>query len=124
MKVQARISQLAAEFTTAVLATLRGGSLADLGDVLAKAPASRSVAKLGPAPRRQSRRLPRRSSDDLKQALSKVVGALQKGPLGANAILRAVGMDRREWPKVVELGLKTKALTKKGQKRSTIYSAK
>jgi hypothetical protein len=68
-------------------------------------------------------RLARRSSEDIEKTLGLVVAALRAGPMKAEAIKASLGLDRKELPLVLKLGLKTKSLKKRGQKRGTLYSA-
>jgi hypothetical protein len=65
----------------------------------------------------------RRSSDEVEALLGRVVAALRIGPMNAEQIKKSLGLDRKELPLVLRQGLKTKALSKKGQKRATVYSA-
>ena len=56
--------------------------------------------------------------------LGRVVAALQVGPMRAEEIQKSLGLNRKELPRVLTLGLKTKTLKRKGQRRGTTYSVK
>jgi hypothetical protein len=68
-------------------------------------------------------RLARRSPDEIEAVLGRVVAALKSGPMRAEEIKKSLGLDKKELPRVIALGLETKKLTKKGNRRSTVYSA-
>jgi hypothetical protein len=54
------------------------------------------------------------------------VDLLKKNPKGLRSeeIQKATGADARELPRVLAYGLEAMALTKKGEKRATVYWAK
>ena len=66
----------------------------------------------------------RRSAKDIQKGLGKIVALLKqaKEPMRAEQIQKALKLDRRELPRLVQEGLKTKAMKKKGTKRATVYS--
>ena len=120
MSIHARIARIATELARAVLVELRRLSPADLhaltfGPSRRKLPPSRAPAK--PKSRRGARAA-------LERDLDRVLGALRRGPMRPGQILSTVGMPRSEWPKVVELGLRKKVLTKTGNKRTVVYMAR
>jgi len=74
---------------------------------------------------RSKGRLPRRSPADIAKALGTIVALLKgkKAGLRSEQIRDALKLDKRELPRVLGEGLKTKRLKSKGQKRATVYSA-
>ena len=70
-------------------------------------------------------RLPRRSPEEIQKTLGAIVTLLKskKAGLRSEQIRDALELDKRELPRVLGEGLKTKKLKSKGQKRATIYSA-
>jgi hypothetical protein len=122
-----------------VLDAVRKSSLADLMGESNGAPRrgpgrprGSSTAKSSPtaagasAPaRKRGGRLARRSPDEIAHMLGHVVALVKKSSVGLRAedIRKALGLDRREVPRVLKEGLATKKLRAKGQKRGTTYSA-
>jgi hypothetical protein len=127
------LNDLATDFANAVLAAIRNASLDDLlsesGASPRRAPGRPHQTVAAPtspraaAPKAKSARLSRRSSADIEQALSYVVGALKAGPVRSEQIQKSLGIDKRELLRVLRHGLATKKLKSKGQKRATLYSA-
>ncbi len=68
-------------------------------------------------------RLARRSMKDIERTLGVIVGSLKGGPMRSEQIQKALGLDKRELPRVLKHGLATKKLKAKGEKRATLYSA-
>ena len=77
-----------------------------------------------PARPKKSGRLARRSPDQIKTLLDKVVSAIRstrgKG-LRAEQIRAQLGLQANEMPRVLREGVASKKLKSKGQKRSTTY---
>jgi hypothetical protein len=132
------LQDLAARFAVDVLAAIRGASLQELlaetggaprptaGRPRGRAKATPPVAARPAAPvpaRARGGRLARRSPADIEKALGLIVAALKAGPMRSEQIQRALGLDKRELPRVLKHGLATKKLKAKGQKRATMYSA-
>jgi len=133
------LDSLAQTFASAVLAAIRGASLQELlaeGDAAprrspgrpraAAAPPSAPTTARAPAPApKPTGRLARRSPEEIQKTLSSIVGLLKakKTGLRSEQIRDALELDKRELPRVLGEGLKTKKLKSKGQKRATIYSA-
>lgn len=130
LKIQ--IEALAKTFAAQVLTAIRSSSLEEiLGQAVAprttrtakgaKAPKAPSAAK---APRRRGR-LARRSVDQIQTQLASVVALLKKSPKGLRSeeIRNVLKLDRREVPRVLAEGLKSKAVRKTGAKRATNYKA-
>ncbi len=125
MSIERRITVLAERFARDVLAELKGANLDDLVDALAKGNGRRFDSQIRHVPRRGSNgRLKRRSPEELQQLLDRVVAELGDRSLRAEQIQAMLGLERKELPSVLKLGLKNKVLTKKGEKRATLYSAK
>ncbi len=143
--LRSELHDLATKFASDVLADLRSASV---DDILAESSRSSSVrrARVQPTARRAATdraasaileapptvhttkarggRLARRSPADIAKTLDAVVGAIRatKGKgLRAEDIKKALGLDRREIPRVLRQGLATKKLRSKGQKRATRY---
>jgi hypothetical protein len=126
--LRSQLNELATSFADGVLAAIRSASLDDLlaesgSDRRARAAAGGEVGN-GRAVRKPGR-LPRRSQADIEATLAKVVAAVRatKGQgLRAEEIRNQLGLDKREVPRVLKEGLRTKKLKSKGQKRATVYS--
>lgn len=67
----------------------------------------------------------RRSSAQLEETLDRIVSLLKKNKDGLRSeqIQSELGITRKEIPRPITLGLKSKVLKKKGQKRATVYFA-
>lgn len=131
-----RLHELATHFADEVLAAIRATSLHELtSDVqttgrrrpempaLAGSAPAPSSAPAKKSPKIVNGRLARRSSDDVEATLRLVVAALKVGPMNGEAIRKSLGLERQELPRVLALGLKSKRIKKKGNRRGTIYSA-
>jgi hypothetical protein len=72
---------------------------------------------------KSSSRLARRSPDQIKTALASIVSLLKqkKGGLRSEQIQSALKLSKRELLSPIDLGLHTKAIKKKGQRRATTY---
>ncbi|WP_394824739.1 hypothetical protein [Pendulispora albinea] len=137
MNLRKTIDQLAHDFATSVLGAIRGASLEEIlgegkgggggGGRAPKANAVRREAVSTPAPaRKRGGRLPRRSEDEINEAVEKVVAVLKenKGGLRAEEIREQLGIDRKELPRPLAEALRKKRISKKGQKRATTYFAR
>jgi hypothetical protein len=147
--LQSQLDSLARSFAEQIVETIRGSSLHELssGGVgsgansasnHADAPrafaSSRSARKAVtkatqvPAPKvtRSNGRLPRRSVDEIRAMLDKVVALVkkQRNGLRAEEIRADLGMLPKEMPRILKEGVSTKKLSTKGQKRATTYFAK
>jgi hypothetical protein len=130
--LQSRLAALADSFAIAVLDAVRATSLKELlSETDRRAPSPRGARPRVQAPPQQtlratdSRRLRRRSADDIATALSRVV-ALVKGHkegLRAEQIRSELQMQSKEMPRVLAEGLTKRKLRKRGQKRATTYFA-
>jgi hypothetical protein len=58
--------------------------------------------------------------------VDQVVALVQKSKTGLRSeeIKKALGLDRREVPRMLKTAVQTKKLKAKGQKRATVYSAR
>jgi hypothetical protein len=127
--LRSTLDDLAHSFASAVLDAIRGASLDELvGDgPPRRGPArTRSVRAPGQTPQPakfNGGRLARRSSEDIQKTLGLVVAALRVGPMRAEEIQKSLALHRKELPRVLKLGLSTRALKKRGAKRATMYSA-
>jgi hypothetical protein len=135
--LRSSLDSLANSFANAVLAAVRGASLDDL---LAESggaqrgpgrPRGSSSTRTTPsaagasAPaRRPAGRLRRRTPEEIAKSLAQVVALVKKSTgMRSEEIQKALRLDKREVPRILYEGLKGKKLKKKGQKRSTVYSA-
>jgi hypothetical protein len=150
------IQSLAQVFSSHVLDAIRGASLEDIlaessagGGGLGRAPAKRSPRRragrpssgslpsasgLGPSAKRgpgrppgpTSKRLARRSADDIAGVADSIVSLVRKhhGGLRAEQIRAELGIAKNAWMRPLELALSSKKLTKKGEKRATTYFSK
>jgi hypothetical protein len=154
MSLHSQLDQLASSFAQAVFQAIRELSLEELvaetgglrgmkmapGPVRPARPArqvrperesrgrrSGRAATRGPrrSSRGPSRRLKRRSRDEIQSALGAIVSLVEKQPRGLRAeqIRSKLGMEAKEMPRVLGEGLATRRLRKRGQKRATTYYA-
>jgi len=105
-------------------------TLVDDGDLKPRSkagrPAKARVAKAAKASaKKSSGRLARRTPEQIKEALSKIVSLVKKAKTGMRAedIRKELDLLPKEMPRLLKEGLKTKALKSKGEKRATVYSA-
>jgi hypothetical protein len=70
-------------------------------------------------------RLARRTADQVQEALTGVIELLTKNPDGmkAEAIRAELGIDVREIPRILKLGMEKAEIRSTGQKRATVYFA-
>jgi hypothetical protein len=136
--LRSSIQSLAKQFAAGVLEAIHSSSLED---ILGKTPGAkrgpgRPPGKRGPGrpagkrapgrpPGSASKRLARRSAKDIAAVTSDIVALVKKHPKGLRAeqIRAELGIAKREWMRPLGLALKSKKLTKKGEKRSTTYFA-
>jgi hypothetical protein len=130
MSLRATLNDLAASFANHVLAAIRAASLQDLhaegGAGSGRRGRPRGAAKASRPARSSSGRLARRSPAEIAAVIDKVRGLLRgkKSGLRSEEIQAALKLDRRELPRVLLTGLKSKKLRKVGQKRATHYFAR
>jgi hypothetical protein len=142
--LRSSLNDLAASFTTAVLAAIRSTNLDDL---LAETRGGRPARAAGPVRRGASNgagvkvaarasgrgaasaaragRLRRRSAEEIAGVLDGIVALLKKNRAGLRAeqIRSELGLQAKEMPRVLKEGLSTQKLKSKGQKRATTYFA-
>jgi hypothetical protein len=133
--LRSALDELANQFANSVLTAIRTASLEELLAESGGGTRGRrnggSIARGGEAPARGRRgkasRLARRTPEQVKAALDKVVSAIKasKGKgLRSEQIQAALKLDKRELPRVIAMGLQARRLRRKGQKRATVYFAK
>lgn len=90
----------------------------------AKAPA-KSAGKSSPAALQKSGRLARRTVDDIVKTQASIVALLAgaKAGLRAEDIRTQLGLHKKELPRPLADALAANEITKKGQKRATMYFA-
>jgi hypothetical protein len=135
------IHHLAQSFATGVLHAIRGASLEDiLGESSGpkrspgRPPSQRGLGRpsaVAPAfsaakPSKPSKRLARRSADDISKVAGDIVSLVKKHKSGLRAeqIRAQLGIAKREWMRPLEFALSSKRIAKKGEKRATTYFAK
>ncbi len=130
--LRSSIHSLAQAFASGVLQAIRNSSLEDIlaeSSGAAKRGPGRPPGKRGPGrppgSGSSSKRLARRSADDLAAVTESIVALVKKHPKGLRAeqIRANLRIDKREWMRPLGLALDSKKLTKKGAKRSTTYYA-
>jgi hypothetical protein len=127
--IKTDLHALAGDFVEAMLVRLRQATLTELlGD---DAPRPREPAVGASrihlaAKAKKSGRLARRSQDQILASAGKVAELLRKsgGGLRAEQIQKSLDLDKRETPRVLREGVKAGILSKKGQKRATVYTVK
>jgi hypothetical protein len=125
------IQSLAETFAAGVLQAIRSASLED---ILAEGAApkrgrGRPPGKRGPGrspAASTSKRLARRSANDIAAVTDSIVALVKKHAEGLRAeqIRSQLGIAKKEWIRPLEAALASKKLTKKGEKRATTYFAK
>jgi hypothetical protein len=85
---------------------------------------TRSARKASTAAKAKSERMPRRTTAQIAEGLSKVLSALKGASEGLRAehLREKVGCDARELPRLLKEGIKTKQIRAEGKKRATVYS--
>lgn len=140
--LKSRLDSLAATFASEVVRAIQSASLDELlGEVggsrrgagrsngtsgVAARPPSRSPSAAAPkAESTKPGRLPRRSADDIAEALGRIVALVKKNKQGLRAeqIRSQLRMQSKEMPRILKEGISKKALKSKGQKRATTYFA-
>jgi hypothetical protein len=127
------IQSLASTFAINVLTALRGASITELLSIAGSGSGSgsgngakRSVVVAPPkATAKRGGRLARRSNVDLSAMVSQIVSTLAQHETGLRSEeLRAMlGVDKKELPRPLKEGLASGSISKKGQKRATVYFA-
>jgi hypothetical protein len=132
--LRSALDALAQTFADSVLAVIRAASIDDLHAEAGGSTKGRRVRGGGggqpdplsvPAKKTKNGRLARRSADDIAKTLEKVVAAVKASKTGLRSeeIKKALGLDRREVPRILKTAVQSKKLKAKGQKRATTYSA-
>ena len=129
------IQHLASQFAAGVLDAIRGASLEDILAETGGRGGGRRAARTallgapsagGAGGRRKSGRLARRSSKDIDRVVQSIVGLLAGKPKGLRAeqIRAALSLEAKELPRPIAEALKSRKISKLGQKRATTYFAK
>ncbi|MGD0677382.1 MAG: hypothetical protein ABSC94_18335 [Polyangiaceae bacterium] len=132
--LQSALNDLAESFAQRVLDALRGASLNELFETNGQArldlgrSTRASTTAAAPQPKKVATgksRLPRRSLEEIAEALGQVVALVKKHKEGLRAeqIRSELGLQAKELPRVLKEGLAKRALKSKGQKRATTYFA-
>jgi hypothetical protein len=134
--LRSSLDALASSFADSVLVAIRGASLDELLSESGAHPkrgpsrprgATKSASESPSAGgrRSKSKRLPRRSAEEITGALEKIVALVKKTKEGlpSEQIRVALKMQSKELPRILKEGLSTKVLKAKGQKRATTYFA-
>jgi DNA invertase Pin-like site-specific DNA recombinase len=132
--LRSALDALAHSFAAGVLAAIRGASIDDLlaesGGAARRSagrPARGATNSGSPkAKTTKGRRLARRSAEQVARAVEQVVALVKKNKAGLRSeeIKKALGLDRREVPRILKTAVQAKKLTAKGQKRATVYSVR
>jgi hypothetical protein len=125
--LRTKLDELAHTFASAVLDAIRSASLDELVGDGSRQRGPGRPRRVGPPERRapakfNGSRLARRSSEDIEKTLGLVVAALKAGPMRAEEIQKSLALHRKELPRVLKLGLSSRAIKKRGAKRATLYS--
>jgi hypothetical protein len=133
--LHATLNDLASSFADSILAAIRGSSLDELVQPNGRSHSSGRSTRATPAvaagqaTKRPARtapgRLPRRTAEEIANALGQVVSLVKKHKAGLRAeqIRSELGLQAKEMPRILKGGLASKALKSKGQKRATTYFA-
>ena len=129
------LNDLASSFADSILATIRSASLDELvhpnGRVRSDGRSARATPAAGVSPVAKrpagttTGRLPRRTTEEIANALGQVISLVKKHKTGLRAeqIRTELGLQAKEMPRILKDGLASKALKSKGQKRATTYFA-
>jgi hypothetical protein len=126
------IADLAETFANQVLAALRTASIVDIAALSGGQaprgpgrPRKNAAAPAAEAPARGRRGRKRRTSADLEALGGRIADLVRNTPSGmrAEAIRDALGVPRKELPRVITQLLSNGQLSKKGQRRATTYFA-
>jgi len=106
-------------------ASARASTLPKRGPGRPKKTSAAAVPSVSPKKGAQGGRLARRSQAQIEKTLGDIVALVKKKPgLRAEQIRAQLGLQAKEMPRILAEGLSTKTLTKKGEKRATVYSAR
>ena len=127
--LRAALDNLAQTFASAVLTAIRTASIEELlAESGSNGRRAASPREATPTPARKAAgkrgRLARRTPEEVEATLVKVVSTLKatrgKG-MRSEQIQAALKLDKREMPRVIAVGLQSKKLRRKGEKRATVY---
>jgi len=119
------IEAMALVFAHELVQVVRGARLEELGrnpPGRPRGPRSRAWKRGVPGPRR---RFAERRAATLDLVVAKLSQPkYRRHGMRSEEIQRELGISREELPRAMALGLKTKRLTKRGARRSTVYEAR
>jgi hypothetical protein len=122
------LASLARDLATEVLALARSSSVEDI--LAGHAPAKPAPGPpSGPSTKTDVSALPthvKRMGPEMIESAANLITSYVKSHQGANAerIRKELGIPQNKWMRPLALALAKKGLTKKGQKRATIYFVK
>ena len=133
MSLKDAVADLSEAFATMLLEAVGKASLGELADLAnggtSSAPARRgrpvgSTNKTSSKKSAKGKRV-RRTVADLDAAASKIVAFVKKHKNGVSAetIREELGLERKELPRPIKHALSQRLISKKGQKRATLYFA-
>lgn len=119
--LEKKLQAHALAFANSIVAALKGARIDEL--VSMRREGGTPTGRTAPVRTRKGGRLARRSVDDITTTIDAIVALVKKHPQGLRSeeIRATLGLDRRELPRPLADGLRSGALTKKGEKRATIY---
>ena len=133
-QLHATIQKLSTDFAAHIVQAIRSMSLDEIaslggGGAVRRGPGrprKHSAAPSAPTRRASSsRRLARRSSNELAKTVEKIVALVKANKKGINAegIRAALKVPRKVLPRPMQMALDSKKIRKKGRKRATMYFA-
>lgn len=115
--LQSKIAQLASDFASSIMGIVRSSSLEELSGV--------TMSRTPVSPRSSSKRLARRSEEDIAGVVDRIVVLLKDKPDGLRAeeIRDQLDLEAKELPRPLADALASKQIKKSGNKRATTYFA-
>lgn len=132
-QLHSTIQKLSNDFASHIVQAIRSMSLDEIaslggGGAVRRGPGrprKHFAAPSAPAHRGSSRRLARRSTNELAKTVDKIVAIVKANKKGINAegIRAALKVPRKVLPRPMQMALDSKKIRKKGRKRATMYFA-
>lgn len=129
MTLHATINELASNFAHDLLRALRGASLEDIitessAGHVRRGP-GRPPSGKGHSTAKSGGKRVRRSAEDIAKTVDKIATALKghKSGLRSEQLQKVLHLPKKEITRPITLALKSKKITKRGQKRATTYFA-
>jgi hypothetical protein len=136
--IRSAVEAAAADFVEAIMAIFNDVSLDDLAAERSGGARPRKTSGITPSmakalkatsigrPKKKGARLARRSPEQIAEIVGRVVGLLKKNKDGLRSeqIRAELAMAAKEMPRVLQEGLDSKKMRKRGEKRATVYFAK